>query len=441
MFTKIRFKFELYSYYFKKNLPYILLGLSIGIIVYFFQKPLQTFYQKLNHPTLKIGIEGLYNTSNLPQDITQKISYGLTTISENDRTSLSPLVNKLDISPDHLQYTFYLNTSFIWHDGKKFSSSDINYQIPGLTFTPDGPDKIIITSEKAYAPLESLLSRPLFRKNFVGLGNYSVEDIRFQNGHIRLLKLKSNSDTLIHRFYQDQNDLLNAFKIGEADQIQITFLPPELEPGWKVTINQNIASSKRYSAIFLNTQKLNNKQLRQSLAYATSKSTDKNERCLSPVSPSSWAYNPAVKEYNFDPAKAREFFEKNKIESINLTVIDRNLLTTAENIKKSWEEILKIKVNVKVENQIDTDNYEALLAYGSVPTDPDQYIFWHSTQTKTNLTKINNPKIDKLLEEGRLTFDPLERKRIYQEFQKALLEESPVIFLQYPTIYTITRNK
>ncbi|MDD3998930.1 MAG: hypothetical protein PHR98_02415, partial [Candidatus Shapirobacteria bacterium] len=65
--------------------------------------------------------------------------------------------------------------------------------------------------------------------------------------------------------------------------------------------------------------------------------------------------------------------------------------------------------------------------------------FWHSTQTKTNITKINHPPIDKLLEEGRQTFDQQERKKIYQEFQKILLEESPAIFLKYPILYTVSR--
>nr|MBP6989849.1 peptide-binding protein [Candidatus Shapirobacteria bacterium] len=70
-----------------------------------------------------------------------------------------------------------------------------------------------------------------------------------------------------------------------------------------------------------------------------------------------------------------------------------------------------------------------------------QYLFWHSTQKKTNITKINNPRIDKLLEEGRQTFDQQERKNIYQEFQKNLLEECPAIFLKYPIVYTISRIK
>ncbi|MFA5025220.1 MAG: hypothetical protein WC503_01815 [Candidatus Shapirobacteria bacterium] len=116
------------------------------------------------------------------------------------------------------------------------------------------------------------------------------------------------------------------------------------------------------------------------------------------------------------------------------------MVEIADNIKKNWEEILGIQVNAHISTQIDTQNYDIILAYGSIPTDPDQYLFWHSTQLKTNLTKINNPKIDKLLEDGRQTFDQQERKKIYQEFQKDLLEECPAIFLKYPTLYTITRN-
>ncbi|MFA5795842.1 MAG: hypothetical protein WC885_01540, partial [Candidatus Shapirobacteria bacterium] len=76
-----------------------------------------------------------------------------------------------------------------------------------------------------------------------------------------------------------------------------------------------------------------------------------------------------------------------------------------------------------------------------IPADPDQYTFWHSTQEKTNITHLNNSRIDKLLEEGRLTFNLQDRKKIYLDFQKFLLEESPVIFISYPTIYSVSRIK
>lgn len=441
MFTKLRFKFELYFFYFKKNIIYIILGLILGYLAVNYQNKIIATYQKFVTPTVKIGIEGLYTISNLPESITNQISYGLTQVSQNDKIIISPLVKDLSVNQDKNTYQFKLNPNFVWQDGKKLVSQDIKFNISGITISYPSSDTIVITSDKSFSPLESALSKPIFKNNLIGLGQYSVKEFKYKDGYINYLKLTSpKNPSIIYHFYQNQTDLISAFKIGQVDQINLTQIPNDLESGWKVNINKDISINTRYAAIFLNTQKLNIKQLRQALAYATPKSTDKSDRCLSPISSTSWAYNPNVKEYNFNPTRAREFFEKNKIESINLSVGDRSLLTTAENIKKSWEEILKIKVNLTV-GQINTNDFDAIIHYGSIPIDPDQYIFWHSTQTKTNITKLNNPKIDKLLEDGRGTFDITERKKIYQEFQKSLLEESPVIFLSYPTVYTITRVK
>ena len=194
-------------------------------------------------------------------------------------------------------------------------------------------------------------------------------------------------------------------------------------------------------AIFINTQKFTNKQIRQALAYATPKTKDKNERCFGPISPTSWAYNPKVKEYNFNQTRAKELLEKEKLEPIKITINDRQLLTLAEEIKTSWEKTFGLIVTISIENQLNLADYDVLLTYGAITQDPDQYLFWHSTQNNTNITKLNNARIDKLLEEGRQQNDQIERKNIYQEFQTFLLEESPAIFLSYPTLYTITRSK
>jgi peptide/nickel transport system substrate-binding protein len=64
----------------------------------------------------------------------------------------------------------------------------------------------------------------------------------------------------------------------------------------------------------------------------------------------------------------------------------------------------------------------------------------HSTQNTTNITHLNNPRIDKLLEDGRKTLDLNLRKSIYSDFQRFLVEEVPAIFLFYPETYTLTRN-
>ncbi len=74
-----------------------------------------------------------------------------------------------------------------------------------------------------------------------------------------------------------------------------------------------------------------------------------------------------------------------------------------------------------------------------LPRDPDQYTLWHSGQ-KNNITKYKNLRIDKLLEDGRKTVDLDERKTIYADFQKYLIDDVPAVFLYFPTEYQIKRK-
>lgn len=439
MLTKLRFKIELLFLYFKRNWLYLILSLIISSSLVIFRQKLITIYKKINHPTQKIGLEGLYTSSTMPLEISRKISFGLTLDTGSDKFITSPLVKSLDIQNDQTRYLFELNSEVKWHKKQGLKASDFNYKIAGLNISSPDSNHLIIQTEKPFAPIFSTLSQPLIKKNFDGLGEYRVDHFQYQDGYLKSLLLKSTDNSLLYRFYQNENDLLNAFKIGEVNQIEISSVPENLNDWPKINITKNIRTDQKYLAVFINTEKFNNKQFRQALAYATPKTSDLNERALSPISPTSWAYNPDVKDYSFNQSKAKEFIKENKIESINLSYNDRRLISQADNIKKNWEEVLGIKVNAQISNQIDTQNYDVILAYGSILNDPDQYLFWHSTQTKTNITKINDPKIDKLLEEGRQTFDQQERKKIYQEFQKILLEESPAIFLKYPIIYTVSR--
>ena len=445
MFTKIHFKIEYFFSFIRRRIWIVLIGISLSFCAIFFRNEIIKF---VNLPIFRkenIGIEGLYTFKNIPEEIVNQISYGLTINSENDKSDISPIVESLIVENENKDYIFTLKNDIFWHNGKKLISSDIDYSsISGIKVTNLSENKIKISLEKQFSPVLSVLSKPLFKKNTIGLGSYKIKKYSLQEGYLKTLYLvpvKDNLPRLIYRFYQNENDLINAYKLGDVNKIKVTSFSPELSNWSKSKINQKIETDQRYSAIFFNTQKINNKQLRQALAYATPKTKDKNERCLGPISPESWAYNPTVKEYNYNATRARELFENNKIESINLTVGDRRLLPVAEEIKKSWESVLKLKTNITIESQIDTETFDAILTYGSIPNDPDQYLFWHSTQTKSNLTKLNDSRIDKLLEDGRFVIDQLERKNIYQDFQRYLLEESPAIFLSYPNTYTITRVK
>jgi peptide/nickel transport system substrate-binding protein len=445
LLKKLHFFIEYTAHYFKRYFLVILLGLIAGSAIFIEKNHLIDIYQSLQIQHSHIGIEGLYIVSSLPTNIVDQISYGFTVNNENNKPELSPIIASLTTSEDNRSYTFTFKDNLYWHNGSKFQTGDIELNIPGAQIIPRSQNKLEIKLQDPYSPLLSLLTQPIFyKKTLIGLGPYKFSQITYQDGYIKTLTLtnQQNSRQIItYHFYSNSQDLLTAFKLGEVDEITSSSLSDELSKWPKINITPQISTTE-YLAVFFNTEKLSSKQLRQAIAYATPKSTDKNDRCLGPISTNSWAYNSEIKEYIYNPDQAKELFAPNKIDQITLTVGDRTLLNTAEQIKTAWEQNLGIKVTINANtNQIDLSTYDAILTYGIIPDDPDQYSFWHSTQTSTNITHLNNPRIDKLLEQGRQTFDQPERKKIYYDFQRFLLEESPAVFLKFPTTYNISRVK
>ena len=94
------------------------------------------------------------------------------------------------------------------------------------------------------------------------------------------------------------------------------------------------------------------------------------------------------------------------------------LLEIAEKVTRNWGEV-GVKTTLQVTSNLPTE-YEAFLAIYDIPSDPDQYSTWHSTQLETNITKYSNPRIDKLLEDGRLELDQEKRKSTFWEINAPL---------------------
>jgi len=444
LFKKIYFKTKLISAFLRQNFYFLIIGILVGSISFYALPLLKKTITSKQIKKEKIGIVGLYTKKNLPYSITSLISYGLTQTGHNNKIENSPLLEKWTVKNDNKNFILDINTNHYWHNGQKFKVQDINYQISGAKIEKINKKQIKISLQKPFSPLLSLLQQPLFKnsKKLIGLGHYQVKKIKYRGTYVKqiLLYKKNNKKQQVQfSFYDNQSDLINAFKLGEVNTIQNVSSTKNIEQWPNVTITPKTSTNQSYVALFLNTKKLDNKSLRQALAYATPKESQQKNRCIGPISPNSWAYNENIKRYNYNPKRAKKLFEKNKIDQINITLNDPKLLPLAEKIKESWQKILDLKTNLSVSNQIDTNNFEVILTQGAIPVDPDQYLFWHSTQN-TNLTKLNNPKIDKLLEQGRQSFDIQERKQIYLGFQRSLLEECPAIFLYYPITYTVSKK-
>ena len=303
--------------------------------------------------------------------------------------------------------------------------------------------------KESFAPFPIILSRPVFKKGNIGIGLYQIKKIKRKGDFITQIFLEGPDKNLVYKTYPNSQTALIAFKLGEIDLLEDVF-EMTLDPEWSdvVKVETNIRKDHYAGAFFnFNHPLLGDKNIRQALIYAVRKDFDQ-ERAIGPLSPDSWAFNPDVKRYDYDPEKAKELFENDQEATESGETIEKEemeikisttqtLLPLAEKIKQSWEEVLGIKVEIETVNVLPQD-FQVLLILQQIPPDPDQYSLWHSTQEQ-NFTHYQSPKVDKVLEDARKTMDQAKRKEKYLDFQKFLAEDVPAIFLYYPEAYTISR--
>lgn len=437
---RLRFTFHFLDAVIKKYYRLIFLGLIFGVVFYSLAPKI---YRLIGQPrkTEKIGLVGQYLVTDIPLSILQDISYGLTTISEKGDVAPA-LAESWQVTNDGKTYIFQLKTeNLFWHDGKKFAPTDVNYNFNDVEVSVEG-NNLTFKLKEPFAPFPAVLSKPLFRRGLIGLGTYKVKKIETQGKMIKSILLVPFNDNhlpnKLYRFYNNEDDLKTGFNLGEVNTLNDLLSLDGLFLSPTVKINKTIMNNA-YVGLFFNTNlpPFSSKPFRQALAYAIPKETG-SQRALTPINPVSKFYNPDVKPYAQDLNHAKEILKDEKIPSDQVITISTfpQFEYLADQIRDSWKQI-GISSEVRIISTI-PENFQVLIIGREIPKDPDQYSFWHSTQSN-NLSGFKNFRIDKLLEDGRRTLDEEERKNIYFDFQRFLVEESPVVFLIHPTVYSVSR--
>lgn len=449
MLKKIRIWYWIASAFIKKYA----LGLTIGTVAGIFLVVYSNVIFKII-PIARsqhIGRIGTVTVAQIPLDIQQEVSRGLTKV--NPKGEWVPDVAKsVDVNQDGTQYTVVLNNDIFWPDGRQLTSADFDLTITDVGIQKPDAQTIIFTLKEPFAPFPSILSQPLLKKDkhgfirkktvITGLNQFAITDVETNGQYLKKVTLSSDTETRIYHFFPTEDDAIISFKLGHVDVIQDLSSPQLID--WPKVEVQNTAATNRYLALFFNTtnKTLQDKSIRQLLAYATPKATD-DTRVISPISRQSWVYNPQVKPYIQNLETATASLDKLKAANPNFN-LELTLTTTpayvdiAQKIIEAWSQ-LGITVQLQIVPVPDTNDYQVLLIGQQIPDDPDQYLLWHSTQS-TNISKYQNPKIDKLLEDGRKEINKEDRKQIYQDFQRFLVEDCPVVFLNQLNSYTISRT-
>ncbi|MBI5143926.1 MAG: peptide-binding protein, partial [Candidatus Omnitrophica bacterium] len=174
-----------------------------------------------------------------------------------------------------------------------------------------------------------------------------------------------------------------------------------------------------------------------------------------PFVPESWAYSQDVKPVTYDPLKAKAllkdagwsdsdgdgWLEKNgEVFEFTLLVNQGNneRLRCAELTQKYLKSVgirMKIRVlewSAMINEFINKRRFEAVLMGWFLSRDPDCYDIWHSSKTREgefNFVGYKNTTVDRLLEEGRRTFDQSHRAGIYHKIHRLIYDDQPYLFL------------
>ncbi len=437
--------------YIKKSGRTFLFFFAIGLIFFFIISRVLTLgiFNIIPINSESIGIVGSYTLEKLPSEILDQLSIGLTSVSADGRI-LPAISEKWRVENDGKKYVFELKKNLYFTDGSKLTSNDINYNFSKVTVKKIDRHKISFELKEPYSPFLVSASRPVFKKGLVGAGSYKLKKIKFNGSFVEsltLVSVKNSFNTKKYFFYPTAKALKTAYMLGEVSRaaglLDTTYRNVNLAEFTNTSVNRQIDSSQ-IVLLFYNTRDpiLSEREVRNALSYVQPDNFPEGKRAYTPISPLSWAY---ASQYanNQDLEYAQTL-----LSSSNAVKNSKNDLTleiktfaeykqVAENIAKSLTKV-GVKSKIVIVDSIPA-NYQIFIGNFLVPKDPDQYMLWHSGQ-ENNITRYENKRIDKLLEDGRKTVDINERRKIYADFQKYLLADSPASFLYFPYKYDITRK-
>ncbi len=421
----------------RRNIGWFWFGLILIAVALFLQLKFNLFY-----PTnvVRIGLVGTYQEHDMPEEVTRLLSENLLQTDENGRVKPS-LVWGWETNHDATEFKFKLKKDLFWSDGTPIKASEIIFNIPNTQISYPDENSIQFNLKEPYSPLHSLLTKPIFKKGtLTGTGPYKITNIEKSRIFITKIILKSDKKDLPViqiRFYPNEKVAVSGFNLGEVQSFMGASSATKFLENPKAGIIQRVDFTKIVTILFNGADPLlSNRSLRQALAYITPKIAQEVEANNS-YPPTLWAYDPKAKKYLSNPeeaklalGRAKAMLSDDKLKAEIILTTTPNLEDAGKVIAKSWES-LGFDVKLRIESGI-PQNFQSLLITQSIPQDPDQYFLWHATQSKTNLSKYDSKRADKDLEDGRKVINEEDRKVLYFDFQKTLLEDAPAVFLYFP---------
>ncbi len=402
-----------------------------------------------------------------------------------------------------MDVTWKLRPGVQWHDGTPHTSADVKFTVDAMIKgdwkpeSTDGFDRIssvdtpdsltaVVHYKEVYAPYQMQFARGTLPKHVLegrdidkatdynrkplGTGPYRV--VEWKTGEHVLLEKSPNYwrgaeypkiERILFRFVSNTNTRINQLKSGEVHLVALVPWDKVRELSGASAVRLNRVIGNGYEHVTLNEKHFPpfaELEVRRALAHAVNREQIVNSMLDTlvsvvngPIQPLSWAYEPNVRSYAFDPAKSRAMLDAagwktgpDGIRAKNGTPLSFTLITQAgfairENIAQVLQQQFKdVGVNVSVRLIDGTSissvwfagDFDAMLHWWQSGADPEITLFFASDRTPPNGRNINyfaDDSLTRILYASDRTADQDKRKLLLQQAQRRVAELVPEIVL------------
>ncbi len=223
-----------------------------------------------------------------------------------------------------------------------------------------------------------------------------------------------------------------------------------------LTVMEAPGTNYAYIALNLRDPILKDVRVRRAIAYAINVQPiihyllrDEARPAYSVLPPQHWAYDGNVDRYPHDPERARQLLDAAGYPSKDGVRFHITMKTSTEESTRLLAAVLQQQLR-QVGIALDIRSFESATFLADIVKgayqihslrwiggnqDPDIFENLFATSSfapkRANRTFYSNPRVDKLIREGRSTLDQQKRKIIYDEIQQILAEDLPYINLWY----------
>ena len=396
-------------------------------------------------------------------------------------------------TPDPVTYLFHLRSGVKFHDGRPLTSADVKYTfdsiIDGSVTTSkrgslrlvksiDAPDAatVIFHLSEPNAGFLTDICRPAFGVVPAGAGS-DAEEHPIGTGPFRFVSAQQDDNVVLERnaayfaapakieqvrFRVVPEAVVRALELrkGTAD-LEMSSLAPDMIPVLRqqpsLDVTEQPGTNYAYVAFNFENPVLARREVRQALALATNREEiirylyrGQARLADGPLPPNSWAYEPDITRYGYDPQTAERLLDtagltrkpENGGMRVNLTLktsTEESTRLLGAVLQEQWRKVgvdleLRSLEPATLFSDIARGDFELYtLRWIGANNDPEFYEFAFSSKRIPpmggNRGHYRNPEVDALLNQARVESDKEKRRKLFSKVQKIIAEDLPYLSL------------